>query len=72
MNVAVPRMAKTITFMLSIGTDLRTMALDPVLQLASINVSLSAPRGVSYTRSEYWAARHRRGYVGMYLVSVSD
>jgi hypothetical protein len=65
-KVAVPRMAKTIVFMESMGIDLITMALVPVRQSASTCASRSARAvGGSYTLSEYWAARQRRGYVGM-------
>ncbi len=46
-KVAVPRMAKTMVFSLSMGTDLMTMAFVPVRQSASTCVSLSAPFGVS-------------------------
>lgn len=66
-KVAVPRIAKTIVFMWSIGTDLITIALAPVRQSASTWVRRSAPLGFSYTRPEYSAAKHRRGYVDMYL-----
>lgn len=50
------------------GTDLITMAFVPVRQLPSTWASRSARAlGGSYTLSEYCAARHSRGYVGMYL-----
>lgn len=42
MNVAVPRMAKTMVFIESMGTDLMTMALVPILQSASTWASRSA------------------------------
>lgn len=60
-------MAKIIVFMLSIGTDLMTMAFVPMRQLASTCASLSLPEGFIYARWEYCAARHTRGYEGKYL-----
>lgn len=61
MNDAVPRIAKTIVSMWSIGTDLMHMALVPVFQSALTCTSRSAPLGRSYTFSEYCAAKHNRG-----------
>ena len=72
MNVAVPRMAKTMVSIWSIGTDLMHIARAPVFQSALMWTSRSAPFGFSYTFSAYCAARHKRGYEGMYLPPVSN
>lgn len=66
-KVWLPRIAKTTVFISSIGMLFRTIALVPCLQSASTWVSRSAPVGRVYTRSENCAARHKSGYVGMYL-----
>jgi hypothetical protein len=66
-NVWLPRIANTIVFMSSIGTDLITIAFVPIFQSASTCVSFSWPLGFVYTLSEYWAAKHRSGNVGRYL-----
>ena len=66
-NVELPRIAKTITFISSMGTDLMTIDFVPIRQSASTNASLSLPVGFVYTCSEYCAATHRSGNVGIYL-----
>ena len=53
MKVWLPRMAKTMVFMSSTGTDLITIAFVPIFQLASTCVSLSLPAGFVYTLWEY-------------------
>ena len=45
-NVCEPRMAKTITFISSMGTDLITIDFVPVRQSASTYVSRSLPEGL--------------------------
>lgn len=62
-----PRMAKTIVFMSSIGCVFNVIALVRWKIEALMWSSLSDPTGRSYTRNECFAARHNRGYVGMYL-----
>lgn len=62
-NLALPRIAKTITSWASTGTDFITMALVPRRTLGGMCSCLSCPFGVWYTRSEYWAAIQRRGSV---------
>jgi hypothetical protein len=44
-NVELPRIANTITFISSMGTDLMTIDLVPIRQSASMNASLSLPDG---------------------------
>lgn len=60
MKVWLPRIAKTMVFMSSIGTDLMTILL-PILQLASTYASRSLPVGLMYAFCEYCAARHSSG-----------
>jgi hypothetical protein len=66
-NVWLPRIAKTIIFLSSMGTDLITIDFVPLRQSASTNASRSFPVGLVYTLSEYRAAIQRRGNVGTYL-----
>lgn len=47
MNVWLPRMAKTMVFISSMGTDLMTIAFVPIFQLASTCASLSLPEGLT-------------------------
>lgn len=47
MNVWLPRMAKTMVFISSMGTDLITIAFVPIFQLASTCASLSLPEGLT-------------------------
>lgn len=44
-NVELPRIAKTMTFISSMGTDLMTIDFVPIRQSASTNASLSLPEG---------------------------